>query len=158
MDSHNPPTLDNRASGLGHRMAPTRQGPLDLQAVCRNHGGRSKAARGSGACRENAPARQKLSGEQKGQISSSDRFSFPGGHRKQKMQVSSVKFEGIGPFYLRAVEHAKASVLENTIQVTLFARTEEQGDSLVQIETQMTPDTAQELANMLLHAANKTGQ
>ena len=72
------------------------------------------------------------------------------------MQAGCVKFEGLGPFYLRAVEHAKASVLENTIQLTLFARTEDQKNSLVQIETQMTPDAAEELANMLLYATGKT--
>jgi len=70
----------------------------------------------------------------------------------------SVKFKGRGPFYLRAVEHAKASALENTVQVTLFARVEERGQSLVQIETQMTPSVAEELANTLLRAANKTAE
>lgn len=74
------------------------------------------------------------------------------------MQAGSVKFEGSGPFYLRAVEHAKASVLENTIQLTLFARIEDQKNSLVQIETQMTPNAAEHLANMLLHATSKAGQ
>jgi hypothetical protein len=49
------------------------------------------------------------------------------------MPVGSVKFEGRGPFYLRALEHARASVLENTIQLTHFARVEERGQSLVQI-------------------------
>jgi len=68
----------------------------------------------------------------------------------------SVKFKGRGPFYLRAVERAQASALENTVQVTLFARVEERGQSLVQIETQMTPSAAEELANTLLRAANKT--
>jgi hypothetical protein len=72
------------------------------------------------------------------------------------MPLSSVRFEGNGPFYLRAVEHARASVLENTVQLTLFARVEERGLSLVQIETQMTPGAAEELANTLLRAANKT--
>jgi hypothetical protein len=74
------------------------------------------------------------------------------------MQAGSMKFEGLGPFYLRAVEHAKASVLENTIQLTLFARIEDQKNSLVQIETQMTPNAAEDLANMLLHATSKAGQ
>ena len=74
------------------------------------------------------------------------------------MPLSSVRFEGNGPFYLRAVEHARASVLENTVQLTLFARVEERGLSLVQIETQMTPGAAEELANTLLRAANKTAR
>lgn len=74
------------------------------------------------------------------------------------MQVGSVKFEGIGAFYLRAVEHARASALENTIQLTLFARIEERGQSLVQIETQMTPGAAEDLANTLLRAASETAR
>jgi len=72
------------------------------------------------------------------------------------MQVGNIKFEGTGPFYLRAVEHASASVLEDTIQLTLYAWVEERGPSLVQIETQMTPGAAEELANTLLRAANKS--
>jgi len=69
------------------------------------------------------------------------------------MRVSgSVKFEGPGPYYLRSVNHARASVLANTIQLTLFASVEQQGQSLVQIETQMTPCAAEELANTLLQA------
>ena len=76
--------------------------------------------------------------------------------RDKIMQAGSVKFEGAGPFYLRAVEHARASLLNNTIQLTLFALVEERGQSPVQIETQMTPGAAEELANTLLWAANKT--
>jgi hypothetical protein len=64
----------------------------------------------------------------------------------------SVKFEGTGPYYLRSVNHAKASVLANTIQLTLFALVEERGQTLIQIETQMTSDAAEELANTLLRA------
>jgi putative intracellular protease/amidase len=71
------------------------------------------------------------------------------------MSASSVKFEGKGPFYLRTVEHATASVLANTIQVTLFALVDGKGQTLVQIETQMTPGAAEELANALLRAADK---
>jgi hypothetical protein len=72
------------------------------------------------------------------------------------MRAGSVKFEGRGPFYLRTVEHARASVLANTIQLTLFALVEGQGQALVQIETQMTPGAAEELANTLLRAARET--
>lgn len=74
------------------------------------------------------------------------------------MPAGSVKFEGRGPFYIRTVEHATASVLNNTIQVTLFALVEEQGQTLVQIETQMTPGAAEELANTLLRAASGTAR
>jgi len=64
----------------------------------------------------------------------------------------SVKFEGTGPYYLRSVNHARASVLGNTIQLTLFALVEEQGQTPIQIETQMTSGAAEELANTLLRA------
>jgi hypothetical protein len=72
------------------------------------------------------------------------------------MRAGSVKFEGRGPFYLRTVEHARATVLANTIQLTLFALAEGQGQTLVQIETQMTPGAAEELANTLLRATHDT--
>ena len=55
------------------------------------------------------------------------------------MPLSLVKFEGNGPFYLRAVERAKASGLGETVQLTLYAETGQSGSRLVQIETQMTP-------------------
>lgn len=74
------------------------------------------------------------------------------------MRAGSVKFEGRGPFYLRTVEHARASVLANTIQLTLFALVEGQGQTLVQIETQMTPGAAEELANTLLRATCEAPQ
>jgi hypothetical protein len=74
------------------------------------------------------------------------------------MQAGNVKFEGSGPFYLRTVEHAIASVLENTIQLTLYALVEERGQTLVQIETQMTSGAAEELANTLLRAVNETAR
>ena len=68
------------------------------------------------------------------------------------MQAGSVKFEGSGPFYLCRVEHARASVLANTIQLTLFALVDGQDQTLVQIETQITSSVAEELANTLLRA------
>lgn len=69
--------------------------------------------------------------------------------------MQSLKFEGLGPFYLRAVRSADASALENTIQLTLYAQVDEHAQSLVQIETQMTPDAAQIFADMLLRAAER---
>jgi hypothetical protein len=81
---------------------------------------------------------------------------FVSRNAQEAVMGGSVKFKGRGPFYLRAVERAHASALENTVQVTLFARVEERGQSLVQIETQMTPSAAEDLANTLLRAANKT--
>ena len=74
------------------------------------------------------------------------------------MAAGSVKFEGKGPFYLRSVKHAKACALDNTIQLTLYALVERGGQTLVQIETQMTPGAAEELASTLLHALNETGK
>jgi hypothetical protein len=74
------------------------------------------------------------------------------------MRVGSVKFEGNGPVYLRTIKHAKASVLADTIQLTLFALVEGQGQDLVQIETQMTPGAALELAHTLLCATNESFQ
>jgi hypothetical protein len=71
------------------------------------------------------------------------------------MQAGGLRFEGNGPFYLCAIDSAKASVLAETVQLTLYAKTEDPGQKLVQIETQMTPGAAQELANYLLHAASK---
>ena len=64
----------------------------------------------------------------------------------------NVKFEGTGPYYLRSVNHARASVLGDTIQLTLFASVEEREQTLIQIETQMTSGAAEELANTLLRA------
>lgn len=74
------------------------------------------------------------------------------------MPAESIKFEGKGPFYLREVEHATASVLENTIQLTLYAMVEGKEQQLVQIETQMTPEVAEELANALRRAAKEVAQ
>jgi hypothetical protein len=71
------------------------------------------------------------------------------------MQAGGVKFEGTGPYYLRAVDHATASVLGNTVQLTLYALVDERGQTLVQIETQMTSHAAEEFAKTLLHAAAK---
>jgi hypothetical protein len=69
------------------------------------------------------------------------------------VQLSLVKFEGTGPFYLRAVERAKASVLNETVQLTLYAQVDDRVPKLVQIETQMTACAAEELAKFLLRAA-----
>ena len=71
------------------------------------------------------------------------------------MSTGNVKLEGSGPFYLRTVEHAHATALCNTIQLTLFALVEGKGQTLVQIETQMTPGAAEELANALLRATSR---
>ncbi len=74
------------------------------------------------------------------------------------MAASGVKFEGEGPFYLRAVEHATASALANTIQLTLYALVEGQETGFVQIETQMTLGAAEELASTLFHALDETAR
>jgi hypothetical protein len=71
------------------------------------------------------------------------------------MQAGGVKFEGDGPFYLRAVESANASVLENTIQLTLYAWVDEPAQKLVRIETQMTARTAEQFATHLSRAASE---
>ena len=70
--------------------------------------------------------------------------------------AGGVRFEGTGPFYLRTVERAKANALDGTIQLTLFAVVEQPEEVLVQIETQMTFAAAEELANMLIHALDRT--
>jgi len=74
-------------------------------------------------------------------------------HEGQKMPI---KFVGDGPFYLQTIEHGAASALADTIQLTLHAHVEGRGDGLVQIETQMTPDRAECLANALIQAIKKT--
>ena len=66
------------------------------------------------------------------------------------MQADFVKFEGRGPFYLRAVERANASYLDDTIQLSLDALADEHGP--VRIETMMTPRAAIELAEKILQA------
>jgi hypothetical protein len=71
------------------------------------------------------------------------------------VRAGSLNFEGEGPFYLRAIETATASVLDETVQLTLYAQIENRGQGLVQIETQMTPHAAQELANYLLRAVDR---
>jgi hypothetical protein len=71
---------------------------------------------------------------------------------------NGIKFEGEGPFYLRMIEHVRASALENTVQITLFAQVEEKGRLRVQIETQMSPNVAVELANTLLRVANESAR
>ncbi len=73
------------------------------------------------------------------------------------MQLDRVKFEGTGPFYLRAVEHADASALGNTIQLTLYALVDGLGHTPVKIETQMTSRAAERLGDNLLRAANMAG-
>ena len=72
------------------------------------------------------------------------------------MPHGTVKLEGSAPFYLRTVEHATARTLANTIQLTLYAQVEGQEPALVQIETQMTPCAAEELASTLYRALAET--
>jgi hypothetical protein len=67
----------------------------------------------------------------------------------------SVTFEGNGPFYLRSVERATATALANTVQLTLYATTEGEGQKLVRIETQMTFDAAAGLASTLGRALDE---
>jgi hypothetical protein len=43
------------------------------------------------------------------------------------VHLGLVKFEGTGPFYLRAVESAKARVLAETVQLTLYAQIDDTG-------------------------------
>jgi hypothetical protein len=74
------------------------------------------------------------------------------------MATGDVKFEGKGPFYLRTVAHAKACALADTIQLTLYAMVEGQGQTLVQIETQMTSVAAEELAITLSRALDESGR
>lgn len=74
------------------------------------------------------------------------------------MAESSVKFQGSGPFYIRTVEHAIATALANTVQLTLYAAVEEENPTLIQIETQMTPCAAQELASTLNRALSEADQ
>ena len=50
------------------------------------------------------------------------------------MSTGRLKFEGGGPFYLRAVKHARANALDDTIQLTLYALVD---DAEIKIETQM---------------------
>ena len=71
------------------------------------------------------------------------------------MAAGSLTFQGKGPFYLRTVEHATARVLDDTIQLTLYALVEEHGLTPVQIETQMTSGAAGELANTPIHGLNQ---
>lgn len=71
------------------------------------------------------------------------------------MQVGRVEFEGDGPFYLRAVEGGKASILAETIQLTLYAKIDGREQKVVQIETQMSPPAAIAFANQLLKAASE---
>lgn len=74
------------------------------------------------------------------------------------MAGDSLQFNGKGPFYLRTVEHAKASALDNTIQLTLYALVEGQGQALVQIETQMAWQAAEVLASTLDRALDDVGR
>ena len=72
------------------------------------------------------------------------------------MSAGSLKFEGGGPYYLRAIEHATANALDNTIQVTLYAVVDGADATLVKIETQMTFDAAEDLASVLQKATGET--
>jgi hypothetical protein len=67
----------------------------------------------------------------------------------------SVTFEGNGPFYLRTVERASATALANTVQLTLYATAEGEGQKLVRIETQMTFGAAAGLASTLGRALDQ---
>jgi hypothetical protein len=71
------------------------------------------------------------------------------------MAAGSVKFEGTGPFYLHRVEHATASALAGTIQLTLYAAVEGRSEALLKLETQMTPSAAEELASTLFRALSQ---
>ena len=70
------------------------------------------------------------------------------------MAASTLTFSGKGPFYLLKIEHARANALDDTIQLTLFAQVDGQGQELVRIETQMALRAAELLANTLHHAIN----
>ena len=74
------------------------------------------------------------------------------------MASGSVKFEGNGPFYIRSVKYTRASVLADTVQLSLFAAVEGVDQILVQIETQMTLDAAEELANTLSRALESASE
>ena len=67
-----------------------------------------------------------------------------------------LKLEGGGPYYLRAIEHATANLLDSTIQITLYAAVDGADATLVKIETQMAFDTAEGLANALRKATGET--
>jgi hypothetical protein len=72
------------------------------------------------------------------------------------MATGNLRFDGKGPYYLRAVEHATASALDETIQLTLYASVNDAEEKLVKIETQMTFDAAEDLAKALRKAAGET--
>ncbi len=72
------------------------------------------------------------------------------------MPTGTLKFEGGGPYYLRAVEHATANALDDTIQLTFYALVGDADPKLVKIETQMLSDTAEDFAKALLKAAIET--
>lgn len=72
------------------------------------------------------------------------------------MSTGHLKFEGGGPFYLRAVEHATANALNDTIQLTLYALVDDAEMRLGKIETQMLSGTAEDFAKALLKAATET--
>lgn len=72
------------------------------------------------------------------------------------MATGNLRFDGRGPYYLRAVEHATASALDETIQLTLYASVDDAEEKLVKIETQMRFDAAENLAKALWKAAAET--
>lgn len=72
------------------------------------------------------------------------------------MATGNLRFDGRGPYYLRAVEHATASALDETIQLTLYASVDNAEEKLVKIETQMRFDAAEDLAKALWKAAAET--
>jgi hypothetical protein len=56
---------------------------------------------------------------------------------------------------LHKVEHATASALAGTIQLTLYAAVDGQSEALVRLETQMTPSAAEELVGTLFRALSQ---
>ena len=79
MDCHNSQTIDHRASSVGHCLAPTRRRPMDLQAVRRERGSRSTAARGSDAClrRPIPPFEQQTTGKAEFAMTENDKRTLP---------------------------------------------------------------------------------
>lgn len=72
------------------------------------------------------------------------------------MGTGNLRSDGRGPYYLRALEHATASALDETIQLTLYASVDDPEEKLVKIETQMRFDAAEDLAKALWKAAAET--
>lgn len=71
------------------------------------------------------------------------------------MSTGCLKCEGGGPFYLRAVEHATANALDDTVELTLYALVDDADMRLIKIETQMLSGTAEDFAKALMKAATE---